>query len=346
MTGLRNTRFLAAAAVLAALAVVTSALPAAALRAGGNGTFGLTPAPNRNGYVAPYFMLTIPAGGSATRSAIISNPGSTLEQLKISRSTGITATNGGSAFSRAFHPCAGPGCWVTITPTLVTLRPNMGEALRVTVHVPPGTKPGQYLAGVTAESAAKPHSVAVGSRGAARAKAIITEQISLGVAVTVGSLSQLRSRLHIAGVTGSAIGPTARLNLLVKNTGQRFTHATGQATCTAAGRRRHYPVITDTILPHDSATIPVNAKGIPEGATVPCQVVLHYTGGMAHWTGTITVPAPPHVRVVHTGPGAYSVLPTSTNYMPWMMALLAAAVLILAMVLVLLMRRRRQHLPG
>ena len=62
--------------------------------------FGLTPWPGGNGTVAPYFTLHVPAGGSASASALISNPGQTTEKLIISRSTGITAANGGTPSAR------------------------------------------------------------------------------------------------------------------------------------------------------------------------------------------------------------------------------------------------------
>src|ERR1017187_10530687 len=338
----RLRRGLAVAAALAALAAVAPTLPAAAVGAGGNGEFGLTPAPASDGRAAPYFMITVAAGGSATDIALISNLGKTAEQLKVSRATGVTAANGGSAFSRSFQGCSGPGCWVSGLPREVSLPVGTGEKLLFMVRVPAGTPPGQYLAGLTAEPAVLPHSVQVGSNGKATARAIIIERVTVGVAVTVGSLSGMTTRLRIPGVSGEAIGSTARLNIELANTGQTFTHGTGKASCTAAGRSRSFAVHASTVLPHDQAVIAVNAPGLPEGVAMPCAVWLRYGNGLiARWAGSVTVPVPPRTRIIHTGPGAYSVVPDA-GIPVWAIALLVIGVLLLAAMAVVLLRQRRR----
>jgi hypothetical protein len=336
-------RCLAAAVVLAALAVVTQAIPAAAAPAGGNGQFGLTPVPDSAGRVAPYFMLTMAAGESATDIALISNEGQVAEKLKLSRATGVTAGNGGSAFSQEFKGCSGTGCWVSGLTGEVALPPGAAEKVKFTVRVPAGTPPGQYLAGLTVEDATAPPSVKVGSNGKATAKAVILERVTVGVAVTVGALSRMTTRLRIPDVTGEAIGSTARLNLELANTGQTFAHGTGKASCTVAGKSHSFAVFAATVLPHDQAVIAVNAPGLPEGATMPCAVSLGYGNGLiAKWAGPVTVPAPPRARTVHTGPGAYSVLPE--NGIPaWAIALIVIGALVLAALAVVLLRLRRHR---
>jgi hypothetical protein len=330
------------AAALGALVAVTSALPAAAAGPSGNGTFGLTPAPGPDGVVVPYFTLTVAPGSSASGIAVLSNPGSTAEKLKISRATGVTAGNGGSAFSQAFRKCSGTGCWMTITPASVTLAGHTEEGLRFTVHVPAGATPRQYLAGISAESAVRPQPVTVGANGKARAQAIIIEQVTVGVAVTVGSLSQMTTRFRIRGVSGADEGRTARLNIGLYNTGQTFAHGTGRASCMAAGQRHSFAVVASTVLPGDHAVIAVNAPGLPEGTTVPCTVRLRYGAGLiARWAGLVAIPAPPRTHTVHTGPGAYSVVSSGNGLLPWLIALVAVGVLILAALAVLIRRRRR-----
>jgi hypothetical protein len=334
-------RCLALAVVVAVLAVVAPVLPAAAALAGGNGQFGLTPVPDSAGVVAPYFTLTMAAGESATDIALVSNEGQAAEKLKLSRATGVTAGNGGSAFNQEFQGCSGTGCWVSGLAGEIALPAGAAERLPFTVRVPAGTPPGQYLAGLTVESATLPASVKVGSNGKATARAIIIERVTVGVAVTVGVLSGMTTRLRIPDVTGQAIGPTARLNIAVANTGQTFTHGLGQASCTAAGRSHSFGVYAATILPHGQAVIAVNAPGLPEGVAMPCSVRLVYGHGLiARWAGSVTVPVPPPARIVHTGPGAYSVIPE--NGIPtWAIALIVIGALVLAALVALLLRLRR-----
>lgn len=337
---LRLRRGLAGAAAAGVLAAVIPALPAAAGGIGG-GTFGLTPAPASDGQVPSYFRMTVAPGGRATGIAVIANPGRTTERLRIGPAEGVTAGNGGSAFTGAFQRCSGAGCWVKVRPASVTLPPDSREGLRVTVHVPRGTPDRQYLAGVTAERATRPRPVRVGGRGGARAQAIIIEQVTVGVAVTVGPRSQLTTRLRIPRVLGEDIGRVARLNIWLDNPGQTFAHGTGRASCTAGGRHRSFAVVASTVLPGDHAVIAVNAPGVPEGATVPCTVVLRYGRGLtARWAGQIAIPAPPHTRVVHTGLGTYSVVSSGSGILPWLIGLLTVGVLILAALAVLIRRRR------
>ena len=74
---------------------------------------------------------------------------------------------------------------------------------------------------------------------------------------------------------------------------------------------------------------------------MPCAVWIAYGDGLiVRWAGSVTVPAPPHVRIVHTGPGAYSVVPE--NGIPtWAIALIVIGALVLAALVVLLLRLRR-----
>jgi hypothetical protein len=339
-------RRLAAAAATAALAVVTLAVPAAAVPAGGNGQFGLTPVPDSAGRVAPYFMLTMAAGQTVTDTALVTNEGQVAETLKLSRATGITAGNSGSAFSQEFSGCSGTGCWVSGLTGEVALPGGATERLPFTVRVPAGTPPGQYLAGLSVESATPPPAVKVGSNGKATAKAIIVERVTVGVAVTVGVLSKLTTRLRIPDATGQAIGPTARLNIGVANTGQTFTHGAGKASCTVAGKSHSFGVYADTVLPHDQAVIAVNAPGLPEGVAMPCTVWLGYGNGLtARWAGSVTVPVPPPTRIVHTGPGAYAAIPE--NGIPaWAIVLIVIGVLVLVALTVLLLLMRRRNRSG
>jgi LPXTG-motif cell wall-anchored protein len=332
----------AAALALTALAIATSALPAAAAGAGGNGSFSLTPAPDSDGQAVPYFTMTVAAGDSASATVIVSNLGHDTEKLKLGLSSGVTAGNGGSAFSPTFQGCTGDGCWVTGVPGTVTLPADTGERLLFTVHVPPGTAPGQYLAGLSAEPAQRPQPVGVGSNGKSQAQAVIIEQVTVGVAVTVGSLPQLITRLQIPGVSATAIGKTARLDILLRNTGQTFAHGTGKASCTVAGKLRSFEVVASTVLPGDQAVIAVNAPGIPEGPRVPCTVRLDYGSRLtASWSGSVAVPVPPRTRIIHTGPGVYAIIP-STGVPAWAIALMVIGVLALAAVAALLLQLRRR----
>jgi len=340
-------RRLAAVTAVTAVTALATALPAVAIGPAGSGGFGLTPAPLSGGTIPPYFTMTLNAGQSATGTAIISNPGKTTQKLRIGSSLGVTAANSGSAFSGAFGPCSRSSCWVTVTPNQVTLAAGTEEALRFSVHVPAGTADGQYLAGLTAAPASTPAPVKVGTNGKASAQAIIVEEVDVGVAVTVGQLSRLTTRMQIPVVTGQDIGTTPRLNIELDNTGQTFARGTGTAACTSAGKQHTYKAYADTVLPGDSAGIAVNAPGLPEGATLPCAVHITYGPGLvASWTGTVAMPSAPHTRTVHIGPGSYAVVPTGSGLPPWLIAAVGVGIAILLVIAFLLWRNSRNRGGG
>jgi len=342
--GRRTGGTLAGLALMAALAA-----PAAAQAAGvpGTGPFGLTPAPTPAGQPRPYFSLTVAPGRSAQDVAIISNEGTRTERLKVTTSMGVTAANSGSAFEGITGKCAGASCWVAGLPLTVTLAPGARMALGFRIDVPAPTRPGQYLAGLTAESAIRPSPVRVGSNGHASARAIIIDEVTVGVAVTVGRLSQMRTTLSISAVSAGWVGSTPRLFIPVRNTGQTFVRATGTISCRSGGQAHSYRVIMETVLPGGRAALPVNAPGLTNGL-VPCTIRLRgNTGSLATWSGVVNVPPLVATRTYHPAKSVYVSLPENT-VPPWAVALMVIGTLILAslLALLLLQSRRRTDPPG
>jgi hypothetical protein len=348
--GPRGRRGRAVTVALAVVAAVLPVLPAAAAVTGGGGAvaaFGITPMPGPDGFAAPYFIMSVGAGRSASATALISNWGTSAETLKVSRSTGTTAANGGSSFVQAFEDCTGAGCWITGLPAVVTLPAGAAEELGFWVQVPGDTPDGQYLAGITVESAADARPEVISAGAGTTARAIVIEQVTVGVAVDVGPRSLMRTRFLIHGVTGEDIGPTARLNIQLANTGQTFARGTGQAFCSSGGRQYSFRVYAGTVLPHEEAVIAVNAPGLPEGAAASCSVRIGYGHGLAaSWAGPVAVPAAPHVRVIHPqGGGSYAVIPADSPP-AWAIALFVLGALILAVLTVLLLRTFRRRRPA
>ncbi|GHE38310.1 hypothetical protein GCM10017673_45830 [Streptosporangium violaceochromogenes] len=332
--------------ILAVLALVAGAGTAAPARAGGplrdGNPFGLRPSPASAGQARSYFDLTVPPGRTTRDTAIISNPGSRTQQLKISVSSGVTAANSGSAYQSAPEKCAGAGCWVTGLPSTVTLAPGERRSLTFRVHVPDDARPAQYLAGITAEPAVRPSAARVGANDRASAKAIIIKQVTVGVAVTVGTLSRMKTALAVSSVSGGWVGATPRLSVSVRNPGQTFTRATGSVSCEVDDRARSYAVTMGTVLPGTGAVLPVNARGL-SGGSLPCTVRLRTgTGPAAVWSGTVELPSRTPKKIVHIGEGAYAELPESTVPL-WAVALMAVGALTLTALPALLVLRRRRR---
>jgi hypothetical protein len=328
-------------AILALCAAMAAPAAAQAAGAPGTGPFGLTPTPTPAGQPRPYFQMTIAPGKSAGDTAIISNQGTGPERLKVTTSKGVTAANSGSAFEGTAGTCAGTSCWVTGLPATVTLAPGARRALSFRVTVPRQARPGQYLAGITAESAIRPRQVRVGSNGHASARAIIIDEVTVGVAITVGPRWRLRTALAIQPVSAGWIGSTPRLYIPVRNPGQTFVRATGSISCRSAGRRHSYRVIVETVLPRGGAMLPINAPGLDSGP-VPCTVRLYDgTSRPITWSGIVNLPARTPTTTFHPAKGVYVSLPEGT-VPPWAVALMVVGGLILTSLLALLIQNRRR----
>ncbi|MCW2930116.1 MAG: hypothetical protein JWM19_1078 [Actinomycetia bacterium] len=308
-----------------------------------SGQFGLTPALGPRGRSMSYFQLAVAPGNAVTATAVVANLANHPQTLALHPAIGVTAGNGGDAYHAVTGRCSGSACWVTGLPSRITLRAKDSESVIFTVRVPRRTAPGQYLSGITAEPATRSAPVKLGSNDSAATQAVIIHTVTVGVAVTVGDPSSLINRLSIHGVQGTAVGPAARLNIGVYNTGQTFSGGTGKASCRAAGQWHTYPVYTNTVLPGDHALIVVNAPELPEGATVPCEIQVRYDhkSQVVRWSGPVAIPRAPTGRYVPVGKGAYALVPNQSGFPRWGIALIVICLLLLAAVIFLLSRQRR-----
>ena len=347
---MRIHRLIPIAALTAIVLVTCAPLPgaAAAVPTAAN-EFGAAPKPDAALGPRGYFTFTLQPGATAHDSVVVENGSDTPTALKISASKGATANGSGDAYVGAFAPCSGSACWISGLPATVTLGPHKSRAIPFTVNVPGGTALRQYLAGITVEPVKSSAPVSVGANKTAGARAVIIHQVNVGVAITVGTLSQLRSSVQIVGVTTATIGSTPRLLVEERNTGQTFMHSIGGAVCTADGRRREFRVISSTILPGEEAVLTVNALGLPLGGSAHCVITAGAPGSAsAVWKGNVTVPSVKPRKVIHTGPGAYSSLPSSGGTPNWAIALIAvgAAVALLLLALVGMLVFRHRHRSG
>ena len=215
------------------------------------------------------------------------------------------------------------------------------------VNVPAGTADKQYLAGITVRPAQAPAAVKVGSGHGATAQAVVINEVTVGVAVTIGK--HLHTELGIDDVTGGVTGTTSLLDVKVTDRGQTFVHGSGEAVCTGSKGALYFPVGANSVLPGDSGTVQVTAAGLPAGDS-DCTVTIAYGDGSdsATWHGTVTVPAGQVVKRVEVAPGVYAAVPE--NHLPtWALILIVAGGVVitalLVVVIVLLVRRRRAPSP-
>lgn len=321
---------------------------AGAVGTGGAFPFALAPVAKKGLPLSSYFQLNLAAGATAHESVEVSDTGRNAETILVSSSHGVTSPNTGAAYAGAFKACTGTACWIHGLPSRVQLAAGETKKIPFYVTVPAGTPDKQYLAGITAQPKGHAPAVVVGKNGSASAHAIIIQQITVGVAVTVGKLATLSSSLRISRVGVIAIGAMPRLLVHVTNTGQRFTRARGSATCDAKGRAHGYAVLANTILPGDSAVVDVNAPGLPAHSLDRCVVELPFASGATRWVGKIRIASLKAPKLIPVGPGQYSRVPRA-HFPTWAIAALAgggALTLVLLGILLSFIRRYRQQVKA
>lgn len=331
-------------AVVALGTVVTASTtdPAlAAANAANTGSFSVAPIDAPGGL--NYFQFHLAPGGSANGAVAVAGGASGGVQVHVFAAQGVTAVGSGDAYvAPSDGHCAGASCWIASLPGPLTLTDGQRRDVAFTVRVPPSTPSGQYLAGVgVAQVAPSATTTTKPSKGSA-AVTHVERQVVIGVEVTVGSAYP--DLLRIDNVTGTRIGNSPGVVVDEAEVGRTIEHPQGTVVVGRGGSARSFPVVSGTVLSGGVASLRVLTTGLRPGS-YPASASLRYDSGrkVAHWTGTVTIPAastshpisvPPHARVVVVAQG----------WPGWLVGLLAAAgavILLMGFALVLVLRRRR-----
>jgi hypothetical protein len=350
-----KTRFLLAIGAIV-MGTLSTATTAAAIGVSGPQPFGLAPAPAPGGQPRSYFTFQLEPGQARTDAIVIGNEGSSPQTFALAVAKGATATNSGSTFPADSAACTGAGCWITGLPSRITLPAHREQRLPFHLAVPRAAPQQEYLAGITAGPAAPLSPVNLSPNGQSRA--VVIEQVTIGVEIIVGDAARMRNELDIPNVTATMLdGTLPRLLVNVDNHGQTILRAHGTASCAPGGKPITEPVYVSTVLPGDGAQIPVNVLGLHAGVRTHCSVILPYAGHLtAQWSGLVEIPqtassvAPPQSAVAPLGsiaapPPAKSAARQS-GLPTWALTLIAAlAALALGMLVALILILRRRPRP-
>ena len=210
----RRSVFLAAAGV--GIAVVTLLAGVGGVRGQGGVTFGIRPADESTG---AYFSYTLEPGARKTDSAIVTNNTAAALTLKVYPADAITASGGGTAFAGFGERRTGVGAWVSTPQTDLNIAAGATVAVPVTITVPPGLAPGEYVAGIVVEAPPKAGTVA-GS-----VNTTVTERA--GVAIVVRVPGAATEKLAIGNVCFNQETGSRYFEFPVKNQGAVLSTATG-----------------------------------------------------------------------------------------------------------------------
>ena len=211
--------------------------------------------------------------------------------------------------------------------------------------MPAGTGAGDYLAGVLVRPDAAGSVPGLATHDGVGA--VLTTSVGIGVALQVPGV--LRPHVTIRSVTLDLSSGTPLLRIVEHNSGTTWEHPAGGAIIASGSGRQalRLGVVSDTLLPGDSATLTRPVEGVGQGS--------HPDRGRA----LVRARAPTRYLVARHAEFPYSVpVPRSRTTTPvvietattpgWIVALaggLGGLVLLLGLLLLLLVRRRRREAP-
>lgn len=140
----RRFAFLIATALLFGLAGPASA-------EGGMSTYAARPAPGPGDRTAGKFDLTVRAGGSASDAVEIFNYTNAALSFSIYGADAVRTTSGSLAPAAREAPITGPGSWIKVGQTKVSVPPRASATVAFTVEVPDGAALGRTTAAVLVE---------------------------------------------------------------------------------------------------------------------------------------------------------------------------------------------------
>ena len=314
--------------------------PVFGLRAGGNPKLG-------------YFVYSVAPGSAAHGSIIVSNTGNRAGTVKLYSADATTGRTTGTVYLTD-KAASGIGAWVQLSRKSVTLLPGRHATVQFTVQVPRGAKPGEWVAGIVAETAQP-------------AKGSKTKQ-KTNVQIRIRNLTIVAVQVNVPGppIVGFTIGAVTtggqkgfqQVIVHFANTGNVFSKPKGTvAILDSSGAVVERLAFTmDTFLPQTAIDYPVLLKKAlaPGNYRAETQLLVPGATGAAGKTVKATTSftvSKQDVTQIFTSTTPTQAPPTSaasstkSSTTRWLL-IGGAALLVLVLLLAWLARRRRKHGPA
>lgn len=298
-----------------------------------------------------YYQLSLRPGTSITLDALVSNASDLPANVRMVPVDATTGVFGGVSYNLPEAARRHVGAWINVQQTELPLAPHKGAVVGLSVTVPDGTPPGQYVGGLSAYVPAVAPSTG---------HFAITIQTRGVVAVEVTVPGPLTRRLTITGVHEERRPDSGYVVIDVKNSGNMLLKAAGTLLVTRPGDSQPLisgPVTLDTTVPHTAVHYPIRWMTSPPVGRYHAHVELAWRGGATSWDGDFNVTAAPAPTAQASGSGVFvaplaaaatatpSARPAATDPSPSGVAwpFVAGLLALLLLLLILLARRRRER---
>jgi WxL Interacting Protein, peptidoglycan binding domain len=327
----------AVAVTTAALTVfVGLALPAGAATTKGD-SVGASVAPgSQTDPKGSYFVLDEQPGATVTQSIVLENSQSHPIEAHLES---VDATTGDATGVTYALPNSQPtltGTWVTVQTPVVTLQPNEKRSLPFTVTVPAGTKPGQYIAGLSAwvplPAAKKQPALKQGTGFSVSLQP--RRVIAVEIDVPGGPLA---SKLAVTGARATATPDGVALLLGLSNTGNAFARGNATVSVNDTGLQTHFTINTFVAGTQIEYRIPWT-KDVVTGTHAVSAVLRYGNNQQTTWNGNVVIDQSTGAKLEASL--AKTRIPVHKSF-PFVLVLLGLGVVVLCGLAALVVRRRR-----
>ena len=213
----------------------------------------------------PYFTVTQEPGTTQQLTVALGNAATAPVTALTYVADAYTLVNGGFGVETADDPVSEPASWIDYPTETLDLEPGETLERAFTVAVPPGTAPGQYIAGLVIQTA---ESMAVGESG------MLRQIIKKSVAVFITVPGPETPELAIGETSVTQTATSNRLVVEVQNPGNVFLNPAGTVTMTTEDGE---PVLTAPInmgpvYAGDTTTLELSIPTILEPGTYSVSV--------------------------------------------------------------------------
>jgi hypothetical protein len=322
---------------LAALAFVGLALAPVAQAATRGPVFGLRAVGNNQ---RGYFLYMLAPDTAQTGAVIVSNVGTGSGTVTLFTTDATTGRTTGTVYETN-RPPTRAGSWITLSSTAVTLAPGTHRQIPFTVHVPPGTPPGEWVGGIVAEAARQVASTS--SQQKANVQIKIRDLTIVAVESNVPGPSVVDFRVG-AVTTGGRRG-FQQLFVHFASRGNTLVKPSGRVSIFDSKNRlvETLPYAMDTFLPQTAIDYPILLKKALPAGHYHAAVTLHVPGGKTFAATRPFTVSQANVKQVFTSASPTQAASSSSSSTSTILAVVAAvAIGALIVMLVLFLRLRRR----
>lgn len=233
-----------------------------------------------------YYLLQATPGQVITQQIKIANTNQKPVPVRVEPVDAGTGPNTGTKFGEPGSAKTSTARWVSVSSPEITVNEGMERLVTFTVRVPEDTKPGQYLAGM---SASVPKETSEKDPNAPNQAAMSLElTFQRVIAVQINVPGDWAPKLVVTGAVAKATPDGVSLGVSIANQGNAFARGRGSLRVASTDTDVNFPI--DTFVSETAIVMPVVWTGEVVPGTHNVQVDLVYDGGRrTSWNGDIVI---------------------------------------------------------